>query len=130
MSKSGCKPKRKNALTPNMLNHKIFIQSETSTINDEGIPISVWTTVMTLFAFREPLRGNEFFQAAAVTSEKTVRYKIRYRLGITAAMRIVDGKKIVNGVQLDRIYKITATLDDAYGDRTETHLMALEFEGG
>jgi SPP1 family predicted phage head-tail adaptor len=114
-----------------MLNRKIFIQAITSsTTNDEGIPIPTWTTVMTLFAFREPLRGNEYFQAATDNSEKTVRYKIRYRAGITAAMRIVDGKKIVNSVEVDRIYQITTPLDDVYGDRTETHIMAIELEVG
>jgi SPP1 family predicted phage head-tail adaptor len=140
---SGCKPKRKNALTPSMLNRKIFIQSKISVLNEESIPVPTWTTVMTLFAFREPLRGIEYFQAAAETSEKLVRYKIRYRTGITAAMRIVDGKRTVNvyetinsqavlvdSYEVDRVYQIITPLDDVYGDRTETHIMALEYEDG
>ena len=37
----------------------------------------------------QPLRGREFFAAGAINSEATVRFRIRYRSGITGAMRVL-----------------------------------------
>lgn len=116
-------PTRKNALTTNMLNRKILIQSKTISVDSEAIATTVWTTIMTLFAFREPLpmKGKEYLDSAAELSKKVVRYKSRYRTGITAAMRILDG---------NAIYQIITPLDDVFGDRTETHIIAVEYEDG
>ncbi|MNI83958.1 Phage head-tail joining protein [compost metagenome] len=47
----------------------------------------------------------------------TVRFKVRYRTDIHADMRIIDG---------GRVYNITVPLEDPYGNREETHLMAKE----
>lgn len=105
------------------LNHRITIQRPGRTEDDAGYPIpggSEWEDVATVWAAREPLRGREFFAAAAVQYEKTVRFRIRYRRGIIPGMRVLcEG----------RVYKIYAVLDDVYGDRTETHLMTVESDG-
>lgn len=97
-------------------------------MDDAGFPIKdpkEWEDVFEkpLWANREPIRGREFFAAAAAQSEKIVRYKIRYREGITSDMRLVD-------LRDNRTYELTAVLDDVYNDRTETHLMALELSNG
>ena len=68
-----------------------------------------------------PIQGREFFAAAAAQAENTVRYKMRYTKDIKSDMRLVDD---------GRIYDITAVLDDVYGDRTETHVMAVERTNG
>ncbi|MGF6356766.1 SPP1 family predicted phage head-tail adaptor [Paenibacillus sp. 4624] len=110
-------------MNPAKLNRRILLQRKSNgTEDDSGYPTDpaeTWEDVMTLYASREPLRGREFFTAAAANAELTLRYKIRYRDGITPDMRFKD---LNNG----RICNITAVLDDPYGDRTETHLMALE----
>lgn len=110
-------------MNPAKLNRRILLQKKSNGEEDEsGYPTSPddeWEDVMTVYASREPLRGREFFAAAAANAELTLRYKIRYREGITPDMRFKD-------LNNERICNITAVLDDPYGDRTETHLMALE----
>lgn len=104
----------------NKLNRRITIQRRSRIEDEAGYPIpgaKEWEDVITLWASREPLRGREFFAAAAVQQENTVRFRIRYREGITADMRVVCA---------GRIYYIYAVLDDPHGDRTETHLMTTE----
>lgn len=120
-------------LQANELNRRITIQRKGRTTDDAGYPIpgaKEWEDVCTIWAFREPLRGREFFAAAAAQAETTVRYKIRYRLGIKSDMRIIDEKKVVDGEEKARIYKIDTVLDDVFDDRTETHLMAFEASNG
>jgi SPP1 family predicted phage head-tail adaptor len=110
-------------MNPAKLNRRILLQKRSEPTEDEsGYPVapeSEWVDVFTLYASREPLRGREFFVAAAANAELTLRYKIRYRQDILPSMRFVD---LNNG----RICNITAVLDDPFGDRTETHLMVLE----
>ncbi|WP_339273628.1 phage head closure protein [Paenibacillus sp. FSL W8-0426] len=110
-------------MNPAKLNRRILLQRKSEADEDDsGYPVNPgneWEDVMTLYASREPLRGREFFAAAAANAELTLRYKIRYRDGITPDMRFID---LNNG----RTCNITAVLDDPFGDRTETHLMVLE----
>ncbi|MDO3680428.1 phage head closure protein [Paenibacillus ehimensis] len=105
-------------LLVNRLNRRITFQKQDGfTTNDEGISVPNWVDHATVWASRRPLRGREFFAAAAVNAENTVRYEIRYRPGITPDMRLLDS---------GRTYSISAVLEDVYGDRTQTHVMALE----
>lgn len=106
----------------NKLNRRITIQRKVRTEDDAGYPIpgaKEWEDVVTLWAAREPLSGREFFAAAAVQQENTVRYKIRFRTEITPDMRLIDHRD-------NCIYNIYAVLDDVKGDRTESHLMTTE----
>lgn len=106
------------------MNRKITIQQQTTGTDPEGIPLpATWADVFKGFAAREPLRGREFFEAAASNAEKTVRYKMRYRTGIEEDMRLIDTRD-------NKTYVIKAVLDDVYGDRTETHLMTEEVSDG
>lgn len=110
-------------MNPAKLNRRILLQKKSSGGEDESgyprDPKEAWEDVMPLYASREPLRGREFFAAAAANAELTLRYKIRYREGITPDMRFID-------LNNNRICNITAVLDDPFEDRTETHLMVLE----
>lgn len=59
--------------------------------------IAVWTPVWeSVPAAIEPLSAREFIAAQAVQSEVTARIVIRYREGVTAAMRIVHNGQIYN----------------------------------
>jgi SPP1 family predicted phage head-tail adaptor len=49
----------------------------------------VWAAV-------EPLKGREYFQAAAVNAENMVRFRIRYRPGIMSDMRVVYSGRVFN----------------------------------
>ncbi|NGP59888.1 phage head closure protein [Paenibacillus thiaminolyticus] len=110
-------------LNSGRLNRRIVIQKKGRSENGAGYPLPnpPWEEVATVWASREPLRGREFFAAAAVQHEKTIRFKIRYRDDIKAGMRVTEK---------GRTYDIYAVLDDVKGDRTETHLMTTEKANG
>lgn len=102
------------------LNKKIIFQAKPDDQKDEsGYPIEKWVDVFDykISAARIPLSGREYFAAAAVQAENTVRFEIRYREGIDSYMRIICDK---------RIYDIKSVIDDVKGDKTETHIMAIE----
>jgi SPP1 family predicted phage head-tail adaptor len=111
---------------------RITIQCYESIVDEEGIAIHDWVPVATIWSARKPLttRWREYFRAAGLNAEKMFQYEIRYREGITENMRIVDGKRVVNDQEVDRVLEIKAVLDDAKGDRTETWIMALELTPG
>lgn len=67
---------------------------------------------------RQPLKGHEFFAAAAINAQNTVRYKVRTRTDLSADMRFIDRKD-------NRVYNITAPPEDVYGDGL-LHIMATE----
>jgi SPP1 family predicted phage head-tail adaptor len=81
------------------LRHRIALQARTSGLNDEAIPVDVWTDVAgasSVPASLEPLKGREYFQAAAVAAENTIPVTIRYRPCVTAALRVLYGVRILN----------------------------------
>ncbi|SDD27078.1 phage head-tail adaptor, putative, SPP1 family [Paenibacillus sp. UNCCL117] len=107
-----------NPTNPSKYDRRIKIQRQDGhTTDNEGIFTPNWVDIISLWAARRPLRGREFFAAAAVNAENTVRYEIRCRQGIAEDMRLIDS---------GRIYNIMAVLDDPKGDGTETHLMTQE----
>lgn len=112
-----------NVLKPAELNRRITLQHLTKTKDEIGNEIKVWTDLVTLGANRKPLSGREWFGAVAVNAEKMVKYRIRYRRGIVPSMRLIDR-------QDGMTYEIKAVLDDYYGDRTQTHIMAEVMQSG
>jgi len=67
-----------------------------------GEPDDAWTDVVTVWAAVEPLAGRELFAAQQHHSEVTGRIRLRYREGVTAAMRFVFEARIYNIVaQID-----------------------------
>lgn len=107
------------------LNRRILIQEKRTITDTEGIGTEGWVDFVTVWAAREPLiaGASDFFSAAAINAEKTVRYKIRYRPGILANMRLLDRSD-------GKTYSIKTPLDDVFGDRTETHIIAEVMEDG
>jgi SPP1 family predicted phage head-tail adaptor len=102
------------------LRYRVTLQQLTTTTDAEGIPIESWLPFATVHAAVEPIKGREYFQAAAVGAENTVRIRIRYRSGVTAAMRLLYGT---------RIFNIRSVIDD--NERHwEIHLMCEEVVSG
>lgn len=99
------------------LKDRIIIQQKTVTRNGEGMVIEKWAGVATVWAAVNDLRGRELFEAQAVNAEVTVLIKMRYRTGITSAMRVVFGQ---------RIFDIKALPLNPDGRRIEIHLMCRE----
>lgn len=79
------------------LRHHVTLQSaEFSQDPVTGEVIPSWLEVAKLWAAIEPLSGREFIAAAAGQSEVAARVVIRYRPGVTSAMRILHRGKVYN----------------------------------
>ena len=69
------------------LRHRITFLIKQVTMSG-GIAKETWVPAYTCWASVEPLRGREYYQAAAVNRENEVRFTIRYRKDVSEAMRI------------------------------------------
>jgi SPP1 family predicted phage head-tail adaptor len=76
------------------LDKRVEIQANTPAANDIGEMVASWETVDTVWASIEPLTGREVLQAQQVQAESTVRIRIRYYSGLTAAHRLKYGSRI------------------------------------
>ena len=77
-----------------LLRHRVLLQRQDSVQNELGENVSDWIDVATLFAQAQPLRGSEYFESINTQQLQStgVRFRLRYRVGITPSMRIVwDG---------------------------------------
>ncbi|MFS1511751.1 phage head closure protein [Chengkuizengella sp. SCS-71B] len=82
-------------MNPGQLNQRITIQKfDENAMNDNGFPLpdddpKTWTDVKTVWAMIKTMKGKEFYQAASVHAENTVRFVIRYtRDEINTKMRV------------------------------------------
>jgi SPP1 family predicted phage head-tail adaptor len=96
------------------------LQQKQNIKDSEGFVTEIWADVATVWAAVEPIRGREYFQAAAVNAENTVRFRIRYRPGIMPNMRA-----LYNG----RTFNIQSVID-VNGRHREIQLMCLEVTAG
>lgn len=85
------------------LRHRVDIEERTDTLDSDGRQVEGWTSILTseergplLPAEIVPLSGREFVAAQAVQAGVTTRITIRWRAGVTAAMRVVHGADVYN----------------------------------
>ena len=78
------------------LNRRITLQARGSTRGSYGQQSNTWTDWATCWARIEPSDGREMVAAQAVNAETSHLVTIRYRAGVTAAMRVVFGARIFN----------------------------------
>lgn len=103
------------------MNRRITIQyADGWDVDDEGNAVPKWENFATVWANIRPLRGREYFEAAAANAETTVKMIIRYRDGVTPNMQV-----IYNG----EIYRIQAVID-VYEGRKQLELMCRKVESG
>ena len=76
-------------MNPGELRHRITFQKFTTTVNENGFEVEEWVNFKTLWASVSNLHGREYFQAAAVQKENTVKFVIRYIPGIDTSMKIL-----------------------------------------
>jgi SPP1 family predicted phage head-tail adaptor len=100
------------------LRYKITIQKYTVSTNENGFEEEVWQDFITCKAKVENLHGREFFQAAELQAEKTVKFTTRYLKNIDESMRIKFREKYYNITFIDNI---------KYGNRY-MEIKALEVE--
>ncbi|MFT9848514.1 phage head closure protein [Aneurinibacillus sp. REN35] len=107
-------------MNPGKLNKRITLQRFEKTKDSEGIVTEAWNDVATVWASAEPLRGREYFAAAAVNQENIVRFRIRYRPGVTSEMRVVYGGRLFDIKSVidvnERHRELQLMAEEVYGD--------------
>ena len=85
------------------LGHRIIIQKQEITTNENGFEEEEWIDYKTVWAGVNNLYGKEYFQAAAIQMENAVKFTIRYLGGIEPSMRICFQGKSYNIISIDNI---------------------------
>lgn len=85
------------------LKHRITLQVFTTVVNENGFEVESWVNFKTLWAAVTNLHGREYFAAAAIKAENTVKFTIRYTQGIDESMRILFKGKQYNISSVDNI---------------------------
>ena len=90
-------------MNPGELNKRITLQRPIITINENGFEEETWEDVKTVWAAASNLYGREYYAAAAVQAENTVKFTIRYTEGIDSSMRILFKGKQYDITAIDNI---------------------------
>lgn len=90
-------------MNPGNLRHRITLQKLTTTTNENGFEIEEWLDIKTVWASITNLHGREYYEAAAVQAEQTVKFTIRYLKGLDTSMRILFRDKQYNITAIDNI---------------------------
>lgn len=85
------------------LRHRITFQKHTTTINENGFGVEAWEGFKTIWAAVSNLHGREYFAAAAVQAENTVKFTVRYLPDLDTTMRICFRGKTYNITAIDNI---------------------------
>lgn len=81
-------------MNPGELNKRVTFQRRVAGADTAGQPLETWELVATLWARIRPLSSRELVAANAAQSERTHEITIRYRTGMTAAMRAVCAGRV------------------------------------
>jgi SPP1 family predicted phage head-tail adaptor len=76
-------------MDPGKLNQRVTLQRRAAGADAMGQASGAWEDVATLWAQVLPLRGREFFAAAQVQQELSIKVTIRYRADVAPSMRLV-----------------------------------------
>lgn len=90
-------------MNPGELDKRITFQRLTTTTNENGFEEESLEDVNTVWAKVSNLHGREYFQAAAVQAENTVKFMIRYLEGIDTSMKILFQGRQYNITSIDNI---------------------------
>lgn len=71
------------------LKERVTLQSRAAGVDSHGHPSTSWSDVATVWADVQPIRGREYFAAGQTQAPVDVRVRIRYRSGVTPAMRVL-----------------------------------------
>lgn len=100
------------------LRHRIQIQHKVTGSpqqNAAGEPNTSWSTFLSVWASVDPVTGREPYLTQEHLNATTHKVKVRYRDGITGAMRVLFG---------DRVFDIKAVLN--WGERNRELLLLCE----
>ena len=84
-------------MNPGDLRNQITIQQKALPVAQDstGQETPTWSTVATVWASIEPLRGQEFLEATRLQADIDVRIRIRYRPGLKPAMQVLHDNRIL-----------------------------------
>lgn len=109
------------------LNKRITIQKFGIVKDADGFETEQWIDAKSTWAKVENLYGKEYYAAAAVQQEKTVKFVIRYMKDLDESLRIKFGKKTVNILdesgnvvgtkEVDRVFDIKFIDNIKYANR-------------
>lgn len=85
------------------LRHRITLQKPTTRVNDGGFEEKTWKDYKTVWAAVSNLHGREYFAAAAIQAEKTVKFIIRYLANLDTSMGILFQGRQYNITAIDNI---------------------------
>ncbi|WP_346914231.1 phage head closure protein [Clostridium sp.] len=85
------------------LRHRITFQKLTTEVNENGFEIEAWQDYKTVWSSVSNLSGREYYQAASIQAEKTVKFLVRYVEDIDESMRILFKYKQYNITFIDNI---------------------------
>ncbi|NNV07499.1 head-tail adaptor protein [Geobacillus sp. MMMUD3] len=79
-------------MNPGLFRHRITFQKyNESAVNENGFPLEEnqrWQDIKTVWAMIKTLQGREYYEAATTQNENTIRFIVRYTIGINPDMRI------------------------------------------
>lgn len=83
--------------------HRISIKKPAAVVNENGFEAITYETYKTLWAKATNLHGKEYFEAASIQKEKTVKFVFRAVDGIDENMKIEFGGKLYDITFIDNI---------------------------
>lgn len=78
------------------MKHRIKIQQRSTTQDAAGEPANTWTLFAERWAAIERTPGNETWASAQRSGRVPTVFRLRYLAGVTPAMRVVFGGKVLN----------------------------------
>jgi len=85
------------------LRHRITLQKPVISVNENGFEVKTYENYKTVWSKVSNLSGREYFEAAAIQKEKTVKFLIRAGVDIDESMRILFNEKTFNIIFIDNI---------------------------
>lgn len=85
------------------LKHRITFQILVTANNKNGFEEEIWEEYKTVWASASNLSGREYYQAAAIHAEKTVKFMIRYVNDIDESMRILFNQTLYDITAIDNV---------------------------
>jgi len=84
---------------PAQLDRRVVLQARTTTRDAVGGRVETWADLATVWASRRVESGRKYFSGEQKTTEQAVVFRIRYRTGLAAFMRISFGGEYFEVVQ-------------------------------
>lgn len=93
------------------LKRRVTLQERLTTKTPAGGQVTTWSDVATVFAKIDPRPGSEPLEAGAIRGVLSHVVRIRYRPGVTPAMRLLYGTRVLNIASVVDVEEAHVVLD-------------------